>query len=530
MGKYLFSQLFRRVSIGIVLVGSMFIFVLLAWELFAKPKTSTIFLEDFSKISFPNDLKCDQMELTSTSVSDQFPLSLTYETNQIRLGIDTSTEHFDSQFAISNPKKIIMVFLDNQVDHRDTIKSVELPSSAVVNLSIKARWLNWDTPDVWSFDSIQEDIPANFLPIQTSCSGLNSNQCDTLQSNYTDSIAKIMNPTMTYEVGLCGQNLSYLPQYKSASLDDLYSIGARINPHSSDANGKSLFRLRFAYVSQITANGINITVPDNTDNIEVYILFEASRDSNFASPSINMVATQISDSLIRGHDPSTKAIPGLVYVYYVNTEKESVYGRTDLTPREIKLNSNTVTIESPKGSIITNSPKVDFKNDKQLVLTSTLFQPLKFALKQISDFNGRSYVIQGERISAFGNREYAPSPWDLIPRDIQVAYITAFFTILAGGYVYLFQKQTEIGAFFKWLIKIPPHRSLVILPNDANIFRLINGKKISGIIETIEGRSTYRIFVLKEVREWDKDNWGEVLPTEVRVPQNQIEMYYKARP
>jgi len=515
MKRYYFIQYFQRFSSGLAMVALVVGLVFSLWHLFSKPEKSKIILDGFERISFSNDLKCDNMQLRNSSITEQFPISFSYEINDIDVGIDTDTEHFNGEFRIKNAAKIFVRFTNYDFDHEVELEFTELPNSVVTDLTVNASWFSWDTSiSEWGLEEIKSKIPESLIPPSS----------------------------LRYEVGLCGQNLSFLPKYNSATVDDLYSMGVKVVPVASESGGYSLYKMYFMGLSKLNIDGSNISIPDETETVEIFVVLENTLENdvfsaNSAKSSIEFVATNISDYLILGGDSSTGASPGLIYVYDEGTDQEYRIGwYSDILPKNIRFNNKRITIVSPKGSIITNSPKIDIPAESyQMVLYSTFFSPLKFDFNDKNLYHywsrGGGYEIDEEGIGALvDGREYLPSPWETIPGDIRVAYITVFIPLLAALIGYGIQKRKEIDTFFEWLFSIPRYRQPITLHEDAHIFQLINGKKISGIIEKLEGRSTFRVFVLKEVREWDKDNWSEVLPTEVRVPQNKIEMYYKAHP
>ena len=285
---------------------------------------------------------CDAMKPITSSITEQFPLSLRYETDRISLGIDTDTEYFKGYFQISNAEKIFLKTTPDGFESDQETEFIEMPKQKSMNMNIHAKRLWWDSPaSLYEFDSVKDKVPQDLLPARPSCQGEpESEWCDSEWEEYNSTPWVNANPQITYGVGVCGENLSYVSRYSAASVDDLYSFGISVAPNGPDLTG---YVLSFAGVSHLELGGKTITP---TDRVELIVFFDGSNNDNnsIADPasrsSISMVATQISDGLILGRDPSTRAVPGLVYVYDANTEEEQAFYSTGLEPIQVLFNGN----------------------------------------------------------------------------------------------------------------------------------------------------------------------------------------------
>ena len=527
MKRYLFSQWTKKLSAIGALLLFMFGIGYSLWYLFSKPSQSKTTLTGFSQIAF-DDLACDNFATTNSSFADQLPLSLRYHPSSARLSLSTDKDFYLATLKITNAEHVF-VTTKTFTDWEETSDETKLISpNKTFSLEIKANQFSWNSSiESGSFDEVMNIISPGTYPDFSNVTCNIYNECEGEPIYEFDWIPQ--NPSFIYDVGLCGENLKYLLRYESATLDDLFSLGADITPNGSK---KTAWMMVFTEYPEDDSFGSK-----RKDTIVRIILSSPPSAENVFfgndTPSISLAFTQLSDSSIAIHDTGTSVNPGLTLnVDYLDKQNTGnnlpVYYYSSVD--KIAIKANRIIVDSPQGTIVANYPKITIpENADQLTVYSTS-KPLDFSFQDFSYFN-KKYEIVGKRIGAtIDGREYLPSPWQSISREIQVAYITVFVPLLAAIIGYGIQKRKGIDEFFDWLFSIPRYRRPVKLHDDAHIFQLINGKKISGIISTFEGKSTFRVFVLKEVREWDKDNWSDVLPTEVRVPQNQIEMYYKAHP
>lgn len=501
------------------------------WYLLSKPSQSKITLSNFSQITFTNP-DCSLYAELVKPFAFQFPLSLTYQPDQASLFLlNNDTESFLATLNIENAEHVF-VTTEKVVGYEVTENNTELlPSSQNIVLEIKADRFRWNSSiQSDAFDEVKDIISPGKYPDYSNVS------CDIMGDCTGDPIEEFdwinQNQKFTYNIGLCGENLRYITRYQSGALDSVLSAGIDIIPLES---GKTAWMILF---TDYIGDDFDTRIIENTI-VRIILNSPASIDDENVnigsySPAINILFSQLSVRFMGIDEAMSSTLPGLIRdVEYLDEQKAwetpSAYYHFPAV-REMGIKAKRIVVDQPEGTIVANFPKTTIPENADQLTVYSKFNPLNITFRDLNSFD-KKFEIAGERIGAtIDGREFVPSLWESIPREFQVAYITVFIPLLAAVFGYGLQKGKEINAFLEWLFKIPPYRSLVIIHDDAHIFQLTNGKKISGIIDTFEGRSTFRVFVLKEVREWDKDNWSEVLPTEVRVPQNQIEMYYKAHP
>jgi hypothetical protein len=531
MKRYLFSQWIKRISTIAALLLFVFGIGYSVWYLFSKPSQSKITLTNFSQISFDN-LDCDSFAASTTPFAFKFPLSLSYQPDQASLFLlNNDAENYLATLKIENAEHVF-VTSKRTVGNEETSNETKLlaPNQNIV-LDIKADRFRWSSSISSSaFDDVKNIISLGAFPDYSSVT------CDYMGDCSGDPIEEFawtnQDQRFTYSIGLCGENLRYITRYEAGALDAVNSAGIDIVPLNS---GKTAWIMSFTdYI------GDDFDTQTREDTI-VRVIFNppSSLDNGNINPgnyppSINILFTKLSVRFKGIDEAMSSTLPGLIRdVEYLNEQKAwEVPSKYYYFPtvKEIGIKAKKIIVDLPQGAIVANFPKTAIpENADKLTIYST-FDPLNITFQDLMPFN-KKYEITGKRIGAtIDGKEFLPSPWESFPREIQVAYITVFIPLLAAIIGFGIQKRKNIDTFFDWLFSIPRYRRPVRLHSDANIFRLTNGKRISGIIDRFEGKTTFRVFVLKEVREWDKDNWSDVLPAEVRVPQNQIEMYYKAHP
>jgi hypothetical protein len=527
MKRYLLSQWIKRIStIGVFLLFSFGIGYAI-WYLISKPSESKITLTEFSQIAF-DDLACDNYVAKNSSFADQLPLSLRYHPSKARLSLSADKDFYLATLKITNAEHVFIT-TKTFTDWEETSNETKLISpNKTFSLEIKANQFSWDSSiESGSFDEVMNIISPGAFPDYSNVTCNLYDECEGEPIYEFEWIPQ--NPSFIYNVGLCGENLKYLLRYESATLDNLFSLGADITP---SGEGKT------AWIMVFTEYPGNDSYGSKRKDTIVRIILNSppSAENDFFgndTPSISLAFTQLSDSSIAIHDTGTSVNPGLTLnVDYLDKQNAGnnppIYYSSSID--KIGIKAKRIIIDSPQGTIIANYPKITIpENSDQLTVYSTT-SLIDSSFQDFSYFR-KKYELVGERIGAsIDGKEYIPSPWEALPPELQNAYIAAAVAVALGIISIIASNSLRFASFFGWLFSRPLYLQPVNLPFNAHIFQLTNGKKISGIIDTFEGRSTFRVFVLKEVREWDKDNWSEVLPTEVRVPQNQIEMYYKAHP
>jgi len=527
MKRYFFLQWTKRIAAAASILLFMFGVSYSIWYLFSKPPQSKIILTDISQIAY-DDLSCNDFVASDSFFAEQFPLSITYQPDHARLYLSNGTKSYLAQLRISNAEHVF-VTTKKIIDGEETSKETELlAANQIVSLEINASRFDWQSSIVSSdFDEVKNIISPGAYPDYSNVT------CDFYDcfGEPIEEFEWIPNkPSISYKIGLCGVNLKYLSIYDSATLDSLNSLGVDIISTEKD---KTAWILKFTqstddnYFSQTRDETIVRIILNPAPNLE-----DSDLTLGNGVPSISLLFTQFADQPRQYYEGRIFSEPGLI-LDAEKTDQRNIKSNSEFyfpIAEKVSVRASRVTIDSPIGAIIGNSPKINIPEEAEQLIVYSKSEPFAFFSQEYS-FVKKKYEITGRRIGAsVDGKEYLPSPWESIPREIQVAYITVFVPLLAAVIGYGIQKRKDIDAFIDWLFLIPRYRRPVKLHDGAHIFQLINGKKISGIIDTFEGKSTFRVFVLTEVREWDKDNWSEVLPTEVRVPQNQIEMYYKAHP
>lgn len=471
-----------------------------AWLLiyfYKKPSNSSIYLTDYSNINF-NKVDCQSIAADTNASIYSFPIVLHYQTPEAQANFQ-SWNGYSAHLTLRNTEIVYLTI------GQDTV-AIQNPEDIEIN--IQARTFNWNsTVDPDDFKLV-EHLEWNRLY------GNSGNEGSDNLSNIFD---WIKNDPFFFTLGLCGEELSYSPVEKAASFTRLNSIALQTSPYtggSTDVTGKVALLIRLGDVISFSINNKNY-LP--AEEIELRVI----QKNHANNGGLDFVATEINDSNIAICNGTTQLQPG--FICYPNGHSIS-----DSTLEFLDLNGSAqeLTIRSPKGWSEQPLATTDLPENTKLTVSA---QSGNVEISQKGPSGGLE--IKGDRLSAKANgNEQFRSRWEALPLEIQSAYIAgafAFALAIIGNFV---SNWLTFSSFFAWLFSMPRYRQPVNLPAKAHIFKLINGKKISGIIKSFDGRSTYRVFVLTEVREWDKDNWSDVLPTEVRVPQNQIEMYYKAHP
>ncbi len=319
-------------------------------------------------------------------------------------------------------------------------------------------------------------------------------------------------------MGLCGDELIYSSAEKAASFSSLNSIDLIISPDlfgSTDGNGKVALLFRFGNVVSFSIN--NKDYPADGEDVQLRVI---QKDRSTRS-GFTFIATEINDFDIAICDGLVHLQPGFIC-------NPGGYTASNSTVELMNLDGSAqeLTITSPMGWSEQKPARTDLPENTKLTVSAQVGD-VKISQKGPSSH----LVITGERLGAQANGvEQFPSPWEKLPPELKGVWVTMLASFMISLLTIGVQRSSSLKQFWTWFTSKIVYRPPVALNNDTYIFQLVNGKKISGTIVSFEGRSTFRVFVLKQVREWDKGNWGDVLPTEVRVPQNQIEMYYKAHP
>ncbi|MCX6056935.1 MAG: hypothetical protein NTW69_02135 [Chloroflexi bacterium] len=392
---------------------------------------------------------------------------------------------------------------------------IQIPESADTEIDIQARTFNWKS----------KVDPDDFRLVEhLEWNRLYGNSGNDDSNNHSNIFDWIKHDPLFFTMGLCGEGLNYSPAEKAAGFTRLNSIALLTSPDaygSADSTGKVALLIRFGDVVSFSINNKNYLTAEEIALPAEEIALRVIQKNHSTIGGLDFVATEINDSNIAICDGTTHLQPG--FICYPNGHSIS-----DSTLEFWDLNGSAqeLTIRSPKGWSEQPLATTDLPENTKLTVSA---QSGNVEISQKGPSGGLE--IKGDRLSAKANGdEQFRSRWEALPIELQSAYIAgafAFALAIIGNFV---SNWLTFASFFAWLFSMPRYRQPVNLPAKAHIFKLINGKKISGIIKSFDGRSTYRVFVLTEVREWDKDNWGDVLATEVRVPQNQIEMYYKAHP
>lgn len=478
-------------------------------SVFGKSKDNQVFITDYSLITH-NDLDCSKITPNANNFDDNIPLILDYTTSEARASMGSDNEPMEIEFEVVNADR---VFISTYSD----TKTIYNPGD--LKFKIASERFEWETPlEPKSFDDL-----VRFLPL-TEVFTLDDMGFAELRTD-DDIFGWITNKVeINYKVMFCGVKLSYSPKFEEANMKDVNAFGLDIDPKNQEGRQRIAFSFTFYGIQTIYPNTIEID-EGRSIRIRFEMIVPGNQEVDVLQPRVKLTATGISDpSYFRTYDSYIQAEPGLFHEDQVENGNVKNPGRLI----QIIGNGKNVTIENPKGWIVSNSIRTEIpENTKQLSLSSSN-ESVSYTYKKYDDW------IKFEGVSISGQldtgKEIFPTVWEKLSPELQNAYIAAIVAIALGIIGIIVSNWRTSTSFLRWLFSIPRYRQLVNLPVNAHIFQLINGKKISGIIDTFEGKSTFRVFVLTEVREWDKDNWSEVLPTEVRVPQNHIEMYYKAHP
>lgn len=465
---------------------------------YKKPSNSSIYLTDYSSISF-NQVDCQSIQANADTSIYSFPIVLHYRTPDAQTDFQSKNGYYSAHLTLRNTEALYLTTGQDSVE-------VQIPENTEIN--IQARTFSWKSKvDPRDF-SLVEHLERNRLY------GISGDEGSDNLSNIFD---WIKNDPFFFTLGLCGEGLNYSPAEKAAGFTRLNSIALVTSPYtggSADASGKVALLIRFGDVVSFSINNKNY-LP--AEEIELRVI----QKNHANNGGLDFVATEINNSDIAICDGSTHIQPGFMCYPNVSNNSDSTVEFLDLYGSAQEL-----TIRSPKGWSDQPLATTDLPENTKLTVSA---QAGNVEISQNGSSGGLE--ITGDRLSAKANgNEQFRSRWEALPLELQSAYIAgafAFALAIIGNFV---SNWLTFSSFFAWLFSLPRYRQPVNLPANAHIFKLINGKKISGVIKSFDGRSTYRVFVLTEVREWDTDNWGEVLPTEVRIPQNQIEMYYKAHP
>lgn len=518
--KYIFRQYALKALTLCGLIAAAIGIVRFCLVIFAKPENQIVFT-DYSRVVLENP-NCKS--LTTNTAVDRFPLAISYNTSSFESQAVSDDGTFVANLKITGAEKIFLTMSGEEYNAKGQSQIIE--SSGKTTFLISASLLSaasasspsqfndllplmpnpheGESPFIYMFDD-PPDVPDYFDWINT-----------------TPSI---------YRVGFCGENLAFNPDYDAASMTDLFALGLEITSSSRNA-----YSFAFRDVKSIKINGHSI--PHKQEILIRIILPSKERLPRDTSSSvITMTAVGLSEPSIRMNDASTHIFPGLIYDsrdYGISAYTGKTQGTSAL---QITGNNKLFIVNSPKGWWSTGYARINIPETSQQIILSSEIGKVDFLkdkenfVHTLSDQRPIETIFKGSNLSMLSDGdEVFYSKWDKLAPELQGAYLAAIVAILTAIASYAIQKFQGIKRFISWQFSFPIYIPPVILGDDAYIFKLINGKKISGIIDTYEGRSTFRVFVLKEVREWDKDNWSEVLPTEVRVPQNQIEMYYKAHP
>jgi hypothetical protein len=532
MKRFLFFQWTPKIICLIALLSSAIGLFSAIQFIFLKPKSSQASFTEFSNISIPNNIDCNNINPFSFFQSKQFPISLEYQNiSQTSLNLRSDYGSFDIELKVSNAGGVqVAYYRDLNTDASPTY--VFFPKSKDVTLTATTNRLSWESPtNLEDFSSLRFKLSDDAYSNAPNCSNMDFGDCESLLEDYGNSWINTK-PAFNYQLGVCGENLAYVSRYHAATLTDLYSMNINVVPQIST------IPIGFKFVidepEKLTVNGKTIS---NNGFAVVQIVFykssESAGNSYFqtrSESSIQLLTRNYSDSMISFGDAATRVSPGLVFVYEADTEKERVSRLTDNIPTKVSFTSYQLDINLPKELVVANNPSFKLSPDIRQVVFYSNFRPLDIELSN-TGWLGDAYEIKGERMGILVNgTEMSPSPWETVRPDLQVALITVIVPIIAAIIAYGINKRHSINEFRGWLFSIPRYTPPVVLNPDAYIFNLFSGKRIAGILDSIEGRSTHRVFILKEVHEWDKDHWDVMLPSEVRIPQNQIEMYYKNTP
>jgi hypothetical protein len=460
-----------------------------------RPEYSRLYITEYSEIKY-DSVDCPSIQPDEIFGFEDLPIVMHYETPDAYTSFQAKDGYYSAELNISDVGAIYLTTSDGS--------TVAVPNSGQVQINIQAQTFIWDT----------KIKPADFSPIEQLEFDRLYGQSD--GSSNVGNIFEWIKPTsQTLWMGLCGEELAYVPHQERVNFTNLNSIALLTTPEKVGDNAALLFRL-----GNVTSLSIYDKVypypPD--EEIEIRVIM----NDFLGARGFNLFASGLNDPDVAFSNGFTQLEPG-----FLSRLSDRNAANTPDELLDMSGNAPIITVISPVGWSEQRFIKTDLPEDTDELTVSAQVGNVGLSQEKTSI----PLRITGERLSAKANGdEQFRSRWEALPLELQSAYIAGAFAIALGIIGNIISNWLTFASFFAWLFSIPRYRQPVNLPANAHIFQLINGKKISGIMKPIEGRSTYRVFVLTEVREWDKDNWSEVLPTEVRVPQNQIERYYKAHP
>lgn len=481
---------------AILLIGAM------AWLVsyyYKKPSNSSIYLDGYSSIKF-DQVDCQSID-TGTDIYS-FPIVLYYfQTPDAYTNFQVKNGSYSAKLDLWNTEAIYLTIDD---------ETIQIQNPEHTEINIQAKTFDWKSKVSSDEFRFLEKLEFNRL-YGDSVDG---------NSSYPDDIFDwIVDEPLRIRMGLCGDELIYFPAEKGVGFTNLKSIAVSTTPilDFSPSNTKVALLFRFGNVVNFSVDGKNYSTDDEIDEIQLRVI-----QKNHATTSgFNFIATGLNDPDIEScYTDQIK--PGFVCT-------KSMSSNSDPADELLKIygNAQSLTIIEPIGYGMQRFAKTDLPEKTTELAVSAQVGNVEISQQSPSI----PLVLTGNRLSAQANGfELFPSPWEKLPSELKAVWFTVFASLLTTLLSVGFQLSPTLKQFWKWFTSKIVYKPPVTLNDDVYIFKLINGKMISGIMKPIEGRSTYRVFVLTEVREWDKDNWSEVLPTEVRVPQNQIEMYYKAHP
>ena len=498
MKWYVRKQRFLKALVYITALLVITTMALVVFYLNKKPSNSSIYITKYSSIKFDR-VNCQSIN-TDTSIWS-FPIVLHYRTPDAQTNFQAKNGYYSARLSLQNSEALYLTTSSDSFE-------VQNPEQTEININIKAKTFNWDSKATPNDFSLVEHLEWNRLHGNSGDEG----------SDYFSNIFDWIRPDpLFFTMGLCGEELIYSPAEKAASFTSLNSIALLTAPDmngSTDSTGKVALLFRFGNVVSFSINNKNYPADEE-------IQLRVVQKNHSTASGLKFVATEINDSDIAICDGFIHLQPGFICNPIGNIASNSTVELLDLYGSAQEL-----TITSQKGWSEQRLAKTDLPENTKLTVSAQVGEV---------DISQKSpsipLEITGDRLSAQANGiEQFQSPWEKLPSELKAVWFTILASFLTSLLGIGFQLSSTLKQFWKWFISKPVYRPPVILKSDTYMFRLINGKKISGIIKKIESRWINPVFVLNEVREWDKDNWGEVLAEEVRVPRNQIEMYYKAHP
>ena len=490
---YVVKQCFLKV---LAVSPALLVIVAIAWlvSYYSKrPEYSRLYITEYSEIKY-DSVDCPSIQPDEVFGFEDLPIVMRYETPDAYTSFQAKDGYYSAELNIFDIGAIYLTTSDGN--------TVAVPNSGQVQINIQAQTFIWDT----------KIKPADFSPIEQLEFDRLYGQSD--GSSNVGNIFEWIKPTsQTISMGLCGEELAYVPHQERVNFTNLNSIALLTTPERVGDNAALLFRL---------GNVASLTIYDKVYPPDEEIEIRVIMNDFFGARGFNLFASGLNDPDVAFSNSFTQLEPG-----FLSRLSDRNASNTPDELLEMYGNAQMITVISPIGRSEQRFIKTDLPEETDELTVSAQVGNVEISQESTST----PLRITGDRLSAKadGDEQFL-SRWEALPIELQSAYIAGVIAIALAIIGFIASNWLRFLSFLRWLFSIPRYRQPVNLPSNAYIFQLINGKKISGIMKPIEGRSTYRVFVLKEVREWDKDNWSEVLPTEVRVPQNQIEMYYKAHP